>query len=241
MNTKPTIAKKFQPILEQLATRVRSDADGMVAQVRAGTSGNGGSELSNAPLHLGDMGTDEFMYDMNATLLANEQFIVAEVRDALTRLQNGTFGKCESCGKPIAAARLEAIPYTRYCVECAETLHDTPEVSLDEGRPHSPSDTLAPEGEMEEDRLSRVDSLEFPSERLRHGDTHAAGTAGGGTAVGGLAGSNEGNGDPVVVEIDEATANSNFDIEDDRPDDRTPMSGFTGGAVGGTPARKRAK
>jgi RNA polymerase-binding transcription factor DksA len=241
MNTKSSNLVKYRTILEQLASRVRSDATGMVDQVRAGTNGNRGSELSNAPLHLGDMGTDEFMYDMNATLLANEQFIVTEVRDALTRLENGTFGKCESCGKAIAPARLEAIPYTRYCVQCAETLNETPEVSLEEGRPHSPSDTLAPEGEMEEDRLSRVDLLEFPSERLRHGDVHAAGTAGGGTAVGGLAGSNEGNGDPVVVEVDEATANGSFDIEDDRTDDRTPMSGFTGGAVGGTPARKRAK
>ena len=94
---------------------------------------------------------------------------------------------------------------------------------------------------MEEDRLSRVDNLEFPSERLRHGDVHAAGTAGGGTAVGGLAGSNEGNGDPVIVEVDEATASGSFDVEDDRTDNRTPLSGFTGGAVGGTPARKRAK
>jgi RNA polymerase-binding transcription factor DksA len=241
MSAKSSAMQKYRAILEQLASRVGADTDGISAQVHGGSGGNGGSDLSNAPLHLGDMGTDEFMYDMNATLLANEQFIVTEVRDALSRLENGAFGKCEGCGKAIAPARLEAIPYTRYCVKCAATLDETPQVSLDEGRPHSPSDTLAPEGEMEEDRLSRVDSLEFPSERLRHGDVHAAGTAGGGTAVGGLAGSNEGNGDPVVVEVDEATANGSFDVEDDRTDDRTPMSGFTGGAVGGTPARKRAK
>jgi len=114
-------------------------------------------------------------------------------------------------------------------------------VNLNEGRPQFPRDTLAPEGEMREDRPPRVDPLEFPPARLHRGDVHAAGTAGGGTAVGGLAGSNEGDGDPIVVEVDEATASSNFDVEDDRPDDRTPLSGFTGGAVGGTPARKRAK
>ncbi len=70
---------------------------------------------------------------------------------------------------------------------------------------------------------------------------HAAGTAGGGTAVGGLAGGNQGNGAPIVAEVDEATANGTFDVEDDRLDDRTPLSGRSGGAVGGTPARKRAK
>jgi RNA polymerase-binding transcription factor DksA len=213
----------------------------MVEQVRAGSGGNGGSELSNAPFHLGDMGTDEFLYDMNATLLVNEQYIVAEAREALERLDDGTYGFCESCGQSIASARLEAIPFTRYCVKCAKANDQTPKVNLDEGRPHSPKDTLAPEGEMNEDRVPRVNPLEFPSPPLHRGDVHAAGTAGGGTAVGGLAGSNEGDGDPIVAELDEATASGNFDVEDDRLDDRTPLSGRSGGAVGGTPARKRAK
>ena len=231
---------KFRRVLEELSSRVRSDTDGMFEQVRAGSGGNGG-DLSNAPFHLGDMGTDEFLYDMNATLLVNEQYIVVEARDALVRLENGNFGICESCGQSIPTARLEAIPFARFCVQCAEANDQTPQVSLDEGRPHSPKDTLAPEGEMGEDRVTRINPLEYPPRRIHHGDIHAAGTAGGGTAVGGLAGGNEGSGDPVVAELDEATANGTFDVEDDRLDDRTPLSGRSGGAVGGTPARKRAK
>jgi RNA polymerase-binding transcription factor DksA len=233
--------KKYRKALETLSSRIRSDANGMVEQVRSSTSGNGGGELSNAPFHLGDMGTEEFLYDMNATLLANEQYIVAEAREALNRLDKGTFGKCEACGQSIAPARLEAIPFTRYCVKCAELNDETPQVSVNEGRPRTPKDTLAPEGEMEENRVTHVDPLEFPPPRIHRGDVHAAGTAGGGTAVGGLAGGNEGSGDPVVAELDEATASGNFDAEDDRADDRTPQSGRSGGAVGGTPARKRAK
>lgn len=236
-----TELKKYRKALEDLASRVRADASGMVEQVRSGTSGNGNSDLSNAPFHLGDMGTDEFLYDMNAALLANEQYIVAEAREAVSRMDRGVYGVCESCGRTITSARLEAIPFTRFCVKCAEVNDQTPQVNLDDGRPHSPKDTLAPEGEMDEDRLSGVNPLEFPPPQLHRGDVHAAGTAGGGTAVGGLAGGNEGNGDPVVVELDEATASGNFDAEDDRLDDRTPLSGPSGGAVGGTPARKRAK
>lgn len=232
---------KYRRALEEIGSRVRADANGMVEQVRSGTSSNGGSDLSNAPFHLGDMGTDEFLYDMNAMLLENEQYIVAEAHDALNRMEQGTFGVCESCGQSIASARLEAIPFTRFCVKCAEVNDGTPQVNLDEGRPHSPKDTLAPEGEMDEDRVSRVNPLEFPPPPTHRGDVHAAGTAGGGTAVGGLAGGNEGYGDPVVAELDEATASGNFDVEDDRADDRTPLSGPSGGAVGGTPARKRAK
>jgi RNA polymerase-binding transcription factor DksA len=236
-----TSTTKYRQLLTALASRLRADAVGMENQVRAASGGNGGSELSNAPLHLGDMGTEEFLYDLNATLLANEQYIAAEVRAAIARLDEGTYGVCEACVRPIAKERLEELPYTRFCVECAAANDNTPQVSLDEGRPHLPEDTLAPEGEMDEDRIARVDPLEFPPPRVRRGDVYAAGTAGGGTAVGGLAGRNDGNGDPILAELDEATGSSNFDAADDRADDRTPLSGFTGGAVGGTPARKRAK
>jgi RNA polymerase-binding transcription factor DksA len=232
--------EKIRRQLEAIAARVRSDATAMLEQTLTPSGGNSGSELSNVPFHLGDMGTDEYLYDLNATLLANEQYIVSEAREALRRLGEGTYGTCESCGHRIAKARLEAIPFTRFCVKCAETNNVTPQVNLNEGRPLSPRDTLAPEGEMGEDRR-RVDPLEFPPPPVHRGDVHAAGTAGGGTAVGGLAGSNEGDGDPIVVEIEEATASGNFDAEDDRADDRTPLSGPSGGAVGGTPARKRAK
>src|SRR3954465_1333401 len=122
-----TDQKKYRQVLQALSSRVRSDADGMVEQVLGGSGTNG--DLSNAPFHLGDMGTDEFLYDMNATLLENEQYIVAEAREALSRVDNGTFGICESCGQSIAAARLEAIPYTRFCVKCAEIDDQTPQVN----------------------------------------------------------------------------------------------------------------
>src|SRR5688572_22759606 len=201
---------KLRQGLEAVASRVRTDADAMMEQVRGGSGGNGGSELSNAPFHLGDMGTEEYLYDLNTTLLANEQFIAVEARDALRRMDEDRFGQCESCGKAIAKDRLEAIPFTRYCVRCAEKVDSTPQVSLDEGRPHSPGDTLAPEGEMREDRTRRAGPLDFPSHRPHHGDVHAAGTAGGGTSVGGLAGSTEGDGDPQIAQLDDATGSSYF-------------------------------
>jgi RNA polymerase-binding transcription factor DksA len=231
---------KHRQRLGALASRVRIDANAMIEQARGSSGGNGGGELSNAPLHLGDMGTEEYLYDLNTTLLANEQYIVSESREALNRIDNGTYGQCESCGKPIAKARLEAIPFTRYCVQCAAE-HPAPEVSLEEGRPHVPADTLAPEGEMQESRPRRERTGDDARAKIHRGDIYAAGTAGGGTAVGGLAGTNEGHGDPNVSEVQEASGSGNFDIDDDRTDPEMPRSGPSGGAVGGTPARKRAK
>ena len=47
---------------------------------------------------------------------------LTEVRDALKRIKDGTYGKCTKCGKQIPAARLEAIPWAEYCVEDQEKL-----------------------------------------------------------------------------------------------------------------------
>jgi DnaK suppressor protein len=52
-------------------------------------------------------------------LAANLQSLLADVERALKKLDEGTYGSCEVCGQPIAPARLEAMPATRYCVQHA--------------------------------------------------------------------------------------------------------------------------
>ena len=47
---------------------------------------------------------------------------LTEVRDALKRIDDGTYGKCTVCGRPIEAARLEAVPWAAYCLEDQEKL-----------------------------------------------------------------------------------------------------------------------
>ncbi len=70
-------------------------------------------------------------------------------------------------------------------------------------------------------------------------DRHAAGTPGGGTASGGLAGTNRGHGDPDEIDLDGALGSGILD-NDGEDEGRPPYSGSAGGAVGGTPAEKRA-
>jgi len=56
---------------------------------------------------------------MTLNLIENEEKIIEEVNAALERIEQGTFGQCEGCRQAIAAERLEAVPYTRYCINCA--------------------------------------------------------------------------------------------------------------------------
>ena len=70
-------------------------------------------------------------------------------------------------------------------------------------------------------------------------DRHAAGTPGGGTASGGLAGTNSGHGDPDEIDLEGALGSGILD-NDGEDEGKPPYSGSAGGAVGGTPAEKRA-
>jgi RNA polymerase-binding transcription factor DksA len=56
--------------------------------------------------------------DKELSLGHTEEMIHRAVVDALQRIEDGTFGQCRKCGKPIPAARLDAIPFTPYCVHC---------------------------------------------------------------------------------------------------------------------------
>ena len=71
---------------------------------------------SNVPTHLADAATEGL--DENIALVKNEEGLVEQIDEALLSVENGTYGKCASCGKEILAARLEALPYATRCVAC---------------------------------------------------------------------------------------------------------------------------
>ncbi|HEY1065237.1 MAG TPA: hypothetical protein VGE52_03980, partial [Pirellulales bacterium] len=91
------------------------------------------------------------------------------------------------------------------------------------GRPQGPADTLAPEGEMKESKRTRkprrADVEPETTDRLEVGDIYAVGTAGGGTAIGGLAGTNIGSGEPDEAALEDAMASDEFDLHEARQED----------------------
>jgi RNA polymerase-binding protein DksA len=76
-------------------------------------------DLSSMPIHMADLGTDNFQQEFSLGLMDSERRLINEIDDALHRIENGTFGICEGTGKPIAKARLEAQPWAKYSVEYA--------------------------------------------------------------------------------------------------------------------------
>ena len=81
-----------------------------------------GSEASAFGMHQADAGSDAYDRDFALSLLSQEQDALYEIDEALKRIEVGTYGKCEMSGKPIPRARLEAIPFARFTVECQSQL-----------------------------------------------------------------------------------------------------------------------
>lgn len=81
-----------------------------------------GSEASAFGMHQADAGSDAYDRDFALSLLSQEQDALYEIDEALKRLELGTYGICEMSGKAIPHARLEAIPFTRFTVDCQSQL-----------------------------------------------------------------------------------------------------------------------
>ena len=73
-------------------------------------------ELSTADQHPAELGSETFERELELTTLTIVEGELKEIDDALRRLDHGSYGICEECGKPIDEARLEAVPWARYCV-----------------------------------------------------------------------------------------------------------------------------
>lgn len=84
-----------------------------------GKSGQDASgDLSNVPIHMADVGTDNYDRDLTIGLIQNGEEELRAIDEALERIGNKTFGSCEECGKKVSKVRLTALPYVKNCIEC---------------------------------------------------------------------------------------------------------------------------
>ena len=102
--------------LKQERTRLEGIRDGLQRDQDEATSDTGG-ELSSFDQHPGDSGTETFEMAKNVSLRAPLEDELREVDVAVERLDRGTYGRCQACGRPIGDERLEAMPAARFCVE----------------------------------------------------------------------------------------------------------------------------
>lgn len=75
-------------------------------------------ENSSYNFHMADQGTDAMEREKAYYFANREGRLLYHIDQALDRVQNGTYGACHHCSKPISQERLEAVPHARLCIAC---------------------------------------------------------------------------------------------------------------------------
>jgi RNA polymerase-binding protein DksA len=78
--------------------------------------------LSSMPIHMADLGSDNFEQEFALGLMDSERKLLKEIDEALLRMEQGTYGICLGFNRPISKARLDAQPWTKYSIEYAQIL-----------------------------------------------------------------------------------------------------------------------
>jgi len=109
----------FKKSLIEIKEKILYDIKNMT-----GNNSHNGQEPREEPsghgLHMADVATDMYDREFNLGLASNDREILNKVNDALKRIEDRTYGVCNSCKKPIAVVRLKAIPYAEMCRDCQE-------------------------------------------------------------------------------------------------------------------------
>jgi RNA polymerase-binding transcription factor DksA len=112
--------KHYEELLVQLRDRLLDGINFLATNNLRHSQKEASGDISSYSTHMADAGTDAFDREFALSLVSNEQDALYEVTEALKRLENQTYGLCEMCGKPIPRARLDVLPFARFCIKCQE-------------------------------------------------------------------------------------------------------------------------
>jgi RNA polymerase-binding protein DksA len=107
---------------ELILAKRRELVGDMTSMEREALRSANGTNLSNLPLHMADMGTDNYEQEFTLGLVEKERGLLRELNRALAKIQDGTYGICEGTAKPISQPRLEAQPWARFSIEHARMM-----------------------------------------------------------------------------------------------------------------------
>jgi RNA polymerase-binding protein DksA len=109
---------RFEQVLREERQRVL-DAISYLHEETPGSLADETEEIiGNSDNHLGDTATATLDREIDYSLEENSEQVLRAIDRALQRIEEGTFGICETCGQPISEERLEAIPYATQCIDC---------------------------------------------------------------------------------------------------------------------------
>ena len=116
--------KKYEKLLlERKKELLENMGDIMKDRVGTTTKESTG-DLSSYSYHMADQGTDAMERELAFMFASKTGRLIYHVDEALRRVEDGSYGKCSVCNRPISKARLEAVPHARLCIECKSAEED---------------------------------------------------------------------------------------------------------------------
>ncbi len=110
---------RFRELLLAERERVQAALDNLHAE-NPGSLEDETGDLASSSVddHLADMATATFDREVADTLEDNTEGVLAAIDAALHRIDAGTYGTCQRCGRQISEERLDALPYAELCIDC---------------------------------------------------------------------------------------------------------------------------
>jgi DnaK suppressor protein len=105
-----------------LALRARLQGD--TTQMEDNALNKDHNMTTSIPTDMEELGSDNADQELTLSLLGNEEDALSQIEAAIERIENGSYGECETCGVKIPKSRLEAIPYAALCFRCASQQED---------------------------------------------------------------------------------------------------------------------
>ena len=117
--------KEFKELLTRKKAQVAKGIEHIANDTLKTSQRDAAGDLSAYSLHMADMATDNYDREFALNLADNEQKVIHRIDEAIEKIDAGSFGICEVCGKKIAKARLKVVPYAELCVPCQEKQEKT--------------------------------------------------------------------------------------------------------------------
>ncbi|MFO0816560.1 MAG: TraR/DksA C4-type zinc finger protein [Pirellulales bacterium] len=115
-------SKVYKQQLLALRGRLRGDVSAMADAALNKTRSEASGDLSSMPIHMADVGSDNFEQEFTLSLMENDEETLNQIEAALERIEEGVYGQCTECDAKIPKTRLQALPHTPHCVKCATKL-----------------------------------------------------------------------------------------------------------------------
>lgn len=112
--------KKYKDLLLKHREKIMGEIEHITSNTLKTSQRDASGDLSGYTLHMADVATDHYDREFSLGIAGAEQAIIYNIDEALKRIEDGSYGLCSTCDRPISKKRLNAVPYAEYCIACQE-------------------------------------------------------------------------------------------------------------------------